>query len=103
MNKVNFDKYYQKYAGNLFIITSIDTIRDGGTIEIKTTGKTFYLNKQNTSFHTEYPLKSENKINDPLLIEYLIERIDIFVDKSKAKIEILERILQNTKNIIQSN
>jgi len=100
MNEQRMNEYVVN-GGKLFVIKLIDTIRDGGTKIIKTTRGDYYVDKDSKRFHSAYAPSPENLITDPLLIEYLIERMDSYVKRCEDAIRENNRLLgqiQNTYN-----
>lgn len=91
-------KEYLNSGGVLFTIKSIDTIRDGGTIAIETSNRNFYIHKDTKKFHTSYYPTDVNRITDPLLIEYLIERIDTYIKRSEDDIKRNKELLKEIQN-----
>lgn len=74
-------KQYVLNGGKLFTVTLIDTIRDGGTKLIKTNKEIeFYVHMINNTIHSSYPPTDDNKIQDDLLIEYLLDRIHKYIE-----------------------
>lgn len=91
-------KEYVINGGDLFIVMSIDVIRDGGTKIIKTTNCNYYINKNNKTFHTDYEPNEENLITDFLLIQYLIDRIYTHIKNCKQYFKENKTILLEIKN-----
>lgn len=85
---------YLNQGGKLFIVITIDTMRDGGTKVIGTTtaGK-IYVHKDSKKFHADYPPVDENLIRDSLLIEYIIDRIELYL-------KMCEEQLHQNKNLL---
>lgn len=80
-------KEYIVGGGSTFIVTSIGTIRDGGTRVIATTKGKYFINKEDKKLHYEYAPSDENVINDPLLVEYILKRVGDYVDSLEKKIK----------------
>lgn len=95
----NLIKKYEVNGGKLFTIKSIDNIRDGGTKVIKTSKNNFYFSVDK-QFHTGYPTLDENLITDYLLINYIIERIEIYVKNLEEDIIQQRNQLKIFKEII---
>lgn len=91
-------KEYVVNGGKLFTITSIGTIRDGGTKIINTTKGDYYIHKDSKKFHSGYPLSEENLITDFLLIEYLIERIETYIKRCEEDVEWNKNLLIEIQN-----
>lgn len=72
--------------GKLFMVTSIDTIRDGGTRQIRTTSDDYFIHKENKTIHSYYPPVPGNIISEKLVIEYLLVQINKFIIESEAEI-----------------
>lgn len=90
---------YGRNGGKLFNVTMIDTIRDDGTIIIKTKNSDYYINKDNNKIHSEYPLTNENLITNFLLIEYLFERIEVYIKHCEEDIKRNKNMLKQIKKI----
>jgi hypothetical protein len=91
-------KEYVVNGGKLFTIKTIDTIRDGGTKVLDTTGGKFYINKDSKKFHSGYSPSDENLITDFLLIEYLIERIESYIKRSEDELNWDKNLLIEIQN-----
>jgi hypothetical protein len=87
-------KQYVVKGGRLFIIKTIDTIRDGGTILVDTTGGKFYIHSDSKKIHSNYPLNNENLVSDILLIEYLKERIETYIKRCEEDVERNKHLLK---------
>jgi hypothetical protein len=75
-------KEYLEKGGRLFQVTKMDSYRDGGTKVIETTyggDKKFFIHMDNNTIHTYYPCTDESLLQDELLKEYIIERINTYV------------------------
>ena len=101
-------KEYVLNGGNIFKVIFIDTIRDGGTKIIHTTKGHYYVGKDNHKFFYTYPKSDEKNtfmdiITDTLLIEYLIYRIEKYIndceDEVKRNKNLLKRIKKNNISI----
>lgn len=79
---------YLAGGGKFFSVKSIDIIRDGGTIAIETTtsGK-YYIHHVNKTVHYSYPPREDNVVEDRLLLVYLIDRINSYVEISERQIK----------------
>lgn len=92
-------KEYLVNGGELFRITLIDTIRDGGTKVIKTTKDDYYIDKNSENFYSGYELTEKKLITDLLLIQYLTERIETYIKRCEADLErnknLLVQLLKN--------
>lgn len=103
MNNQDIEDKIKEYVingGRLFTIKLIDTIRDGGTKIITcTNGDTFYIDKNSTSFHRDYPLCNKNMITDLLLKTYLLERIETYVKRCEEDVERNKVLLSEIQNI----
>jgi len=91
-------KEYVVNDGKLFTIKTIDTIRDGGTKVLDTTGGKFYIHKDSKKFHSGYSPSDENLITDFLLIEYLIERIESYIKRSEDELNWDKNLLIEIQN-----
>jgi hypothetical protein len=96
--KLSKMKEYVVNGGKLFTIKTIDTIRDGGTKVLDTTGGKFYINKDSKKFHSGYSPSDENLITDFLLIEYLIERIESYIKRSEDELNWDKNLLIEIQN-----
>ena len=92
-------KEYVVNGGKLFTITSIGTIRDGGTKIINTTKDDYYINKDSKKFHSGYSPSEENLITDFLLIEYLTERIETYIKRCEEDVEWNKNLLIEIKKL----
>ncbi len=75
------DKYIKKYVlngGKLFSIDRISSIRDGGTLLLKTSVKDvhLYIHKNNWTFHDGYPATEKNIITDYPYKVYITDRLE---------------------------
>ena len=91
-------KEYLVNGGKLFTVTSIDTIRDGGTKIIETTKEDYYINQYSKRFNYDYPPSKKNSITDFLLIEYLIDRIKTYIKRSEEDVERNKNLLIEIQN-----
>jgi hypothetical protein len=91
-------KEYVVNGGKLFTIKTIDTIRDGGTKVLDTTGGKFYINKDSKKFHSGYSPSDENLITDFLLVEYLIKRIETYIKRCEEDLERDKNLLIEIQN-----
>ena len=91
-------KEYVVNGGKLFTITSIGTIRDGGTKIITTTKGDYYIHKDSKKFHSSYSPSEENLITDFLLIEYLTERIETYIKRCEEDVERNKNLLIEIQN-----
>jgi len=90
-------KEYVMNGGKIFTVFHIDTIRDGGTKIIKSTKGDFYINKDDKNFHSDYIPNNENLITDRLLIEYLIDRIEIYNKECENEVKRNNHLLVELK------
>ena len=58
------------------IVISIDIIKDGGTIIVRTINKDYYINKDTKRLHSSYPISNENLINDPTFENHINQQIN---------------------------
>ncbi len=80
-------KEYVVNGGKLFIIKSIDIIRDGRTGVLDTTQGKFYIHQSNKTFHSGYAPSDENLITDFLLVEYLITQIEEYISRCENNVK----------------
>lgn len=82
-------KKYLQEGGQMYRVTEIDRIRDGGTNVIFTSdkNKTFYVPKDGYDIHSGIPCTDDNSINDPLVENYLIDRIKSFISRRRVMLE----------------
>ena len=97
MNKERTIEYFQK-GNRFFIVLSIDTIRDGGSKVIKTSKGNYYIDIKKENFYSNYPLIKKNMITDPLVIEYIIERMDSYIKKEEENIKRNKEMISVIKN-----
>jgi len=91
-------KNYIVNKGEYFKIKSIDFFRDGGTVILGTTGRTFYIHNHSEVFYFNYPLTVENTVTDPLLIEFLFHSIEKYIKECEDNIIRYKRILTRFKS-----
>jgi len=91
-------KEYVVNGGKLFIIKTIETISDGGTGVLDTTGGKFYIHKDSKNFHSGYSPSDKNLITDFLLIEYLIEQIKTYIKRCEDDVERNKNLLVKIQN-----
>ena len=99
-------KEYVVNGGKLFTIKLIHTIRDGGTKVLDTTGGDFYIHKDSKKFHRGYTPSDENLITDFLLIEYLIDIIEKYINRCEDDVKWNKNLLieiQNKKTMKEIN
>jgi len=80
-------KEYVVKGGELFNITLIDKIRDGGTVIIKTTKDIYYADKNTHKLHHSYPITDANQINDPLLKLYIMDRLQVYMKRMEEEVK----------------
>lgn len=94
-------KEYLKSGHNLFYVEGVSTFRDGGTTVIGTSQGTFCIHKSKGTLHIGYPNK-DNIVTNPLMFEYLSERIQDLVShlewQTKKANEIIEHLGKLNKN-----
>lgn len=87
MYRMKEDKVYNYLGigGKLFYIRSIDFIRDGGTIAIETTtNETYYVHKDKKTIHHSYEPTNENVIDDGLLRDFILDRVQRYIEHMEA-------------------
>lgn len=93
-------KKYLNSGGKLFVITDMQIIRDGGTMEIITNKGKYYIDQDRKNIHNGYVPTTDNIINDDLLKFYLIDRIESYIthleEKAKGLRFFLSRFKGNT-------
>lgn len=101
MDEVNIRKYLD-IGGKLFRVKDIDSYRDGGTGVITTTCGIFFIHQKNNTVHTGYPPTDDNLITYDVEKEYLIEQVQIFIDRKQEGVirhmNLLKSINPNKKN-----
>lgn len=90
---------YIKSGGKTIMIRLIDNLRDGGTTVIDTTSGKYYIHKTTKTIHTNYEPTGFNLVTDKLLIEYLIDRIDNYIQHQEEDVKRNKKLLQEIKNI----
>lgn len=98
MTEENFKKYIAN-GGEIFRIISIDTYRDGVTKKIITTKGHFYVHKKYKTFHTEFSTTSNNLLKNDLLIEYLLKKIEKYLDMTLQSYKYDLQMLKELKYI----
>jgi len=87
-------KEYITNGGKLFIISQIDSIRDGGTVSIKCNNREeFFIDKYTNNFHSGYPTNNDNLITDNLLKQYLIDRFEANLHRNEDHVRWLKFVL----------
>lgn len=98
-NYVNKVKQYVLHGGSLFSITSIDTVRDGGTKLIKTSkNEDFYVHMKKSTIHSSYPPTDENEVNDDNLTEYILDRVQAYIEKNEQQLDHDKKLLVDLDN-----
>lgn len=92
-------KEYVVNGGELFTITLIDTIRDGGTKLIRTTKDDYYIHRDSKKFYSSYNQNEENLITDFLLIEYLVEQVEAYIKRCEEGVKRNKDLLIEIQNI----
>lgn len=90
---------YIKSGGKTIMIRLIDTLRDGGTTVIDTTQGKYYIHQTTKTIHTNYEPNDSNLVTNKLLIEYLIDRIDNYIQHQEEDVKRNKKLLQEIKNI----
>ena len=82
-------KKYLLEGGQMYRVTEIDRIRDGGTNVIFTSdkNKTFYVPKDGYTIHSGIPCTDDNHINDSLVENYLMDRMKSFISLRRVMLE----------------
>lgn len=93
-------KQYIVNGGYLFTVKRIDSYRDGGTGVVETNYNNFYIHQKNNTIHSSYPPSAENILKDDLLIEYLLERIKIYIDRSEDSVRRNRTLLNDINNAL---
>ena len=93
-------KEYVVNGGELFTIKTIETIRDGGTKVLDTTGGKFYVHKDTKKFHSDYKPSDENLITDFLLIEYLTELIERYIKRCENDVRWNKNLLIEIQKLL---
>lgn len=84
-------KQYVLNGGRLFHIVGIESMRDGGTKQIRCSNSdTFYITKDSNEFFLDY--HDKRIIKDENLIVYLMERIRTYVQRSREECERSEKL-----------
>ena len=81
-----------KYSN--FIITNMDTLRDGGTNVIHTNYGEYYISRDNRELHTNYPLTKLTLVRDELVIKYMMYRIDYYQYTLKLQMNKIQELLK---------
>jgi hypothetical protein len=94
-------KQYVKNNGTLWSIDHITIIRDGGTImlvrPIYSKLKPLYIDKDNWTIHTEYPLTDTNIITDEPTITYIFDRLERHKENCEHNLKQAKRIIDKLK------
>lgn len=96
-NKEDLIKEYVKNGGDLFTIGYLDTIRDGGTIDVHSliNKRICCIHKDNFTLHTDYPPKDTNLITDEPTKTYILDRLQRYQEDCEHKVIQANRIIQN--------
>jgi hypothetical protein len=78
-------KKYLSNGGELFMVTTVGYLRDGGTMIIETTKGDYRVPPNGVDFYVYDPTTEPIIIKDELQIEYLVMRINDYVDRLKHK------------------
>lgn len=90
---------YVKEGGVLFNVNFIDTIRDGGTKIIKTNKDfDFYVHMRNDTLHTSYPPTEENMIKDKTKINYILNRVHTYIERTDERLTRDKELLVDLDN-----
>lgn len=94
-------KEYVESGGELFSISKITHIRDGGTIALlKTPGNKsnqFYIHKDNWTLHYGYPTTDENLVRQEATRVYVMDRLQKYKTECKDAFEETKRIIERMK------
>ena len=96
-------KTYVRDGGELFLITKIDRIRDGGTMVIVTNSsqhdnKVFYVHKDYWTLHYKYPLTDENMIpNDYHIKTYILSKMERYKEHLNTELNQVINIIEKLK------
>ena len=98
-NKESLISEYLK-DNTYFTFNGIATIRDGGTIAITTyTDIRFFIHKDNSTLHNQYPPTDENLVTDKPTQVYILDRLESFKKRMEHELEqtnnIIEKLKQN--------
>lgn len=91
-------KEYLESDKKNFLVKNVDTIRDGGTKVIETTGEDFYVDKNHQTLYSSYPLSEDNKIEDSSTIYYLCHKLERHIEKLELEIQTTKDIIKNLKH-----
>jgi hypothetical protein len=81
-----------------FTFNGISTIRDGGTIAITTyTDIRFFIHKDNSTLHNQYPPTDENLITDKPTQVYILDRIENFKKRREHELKQINNVIQKLK------
>ena len=76
-----------------YIITRIDSYRDGGTKVIETTKESFFIHKHSNTLHSGYPTTLWNQVHDKEVIDHFNHRLNRYRDSLLNKIGWCDAIL----------
>lgn len=97
-------KYLKKY-NNLFSVTGVDRYRDGGTIKIETTtGEDFYIDHRTGSNTGKIFDDFSDKgvcIEEPILREYLIDRLKAFAKTTRIKADSYDIMAKKMEKMLE--
>jgi hypothetical protein len=81
-----------------FTFNGISTIRDGGTIAITTyTDIRFFIHKDNSTLHNQYPPTDENLITDKPTQVYILDMIENFKKRREHELKQINNVIQKLK------
>ena len=99
MSNEEYIKEYVKNGGDLFSIGNVETIRDGGTIEVHTliNKRVCCIHKDNWTLHSDYPPTDENMITDKATQVYIMDRLEKYRESCEFKLKQIKNITESIK------
>jgi hypothetical protein len=99
MSKEEVIKEYVKNGGDLFSIGNVETIRDGGTIDVFTliNKRVCCIHKDNWTLHSDYPTTDENMITDKATQVYIMDRLEKYREDCEFKLKQIKNITESIK------
>jgi hypothetical protein len=89
----------REYVSNndLFIITDVDIIRDGGTIVLRSNKKQYYIHKDDWTIHDNYPTTNDNLVIDKPTQVYLLDKLHKYKEDIQFKLTKIENIIERVR------
>ncbi len=92
-------KKYIRDGGNIFTITNIDTLRDGGTnVLVKSNnGDRIFVHKDNWTLHHSYPTTDNSLITDKPTKVFIMDKLENYLKHCEENLQRTRSIIKNIK------